>query len=122
MPQQPPDRQREGEDFLAAHGLNLFAALDCAKLPASVLAHWRDAPDLTPYARLVIIGNAGPSLWRALQEDGMAGTDPIDDFSAKTTRHYCRTYLPDAHCQLVFPEPGKAGAAGQFPYSASAHC
>ena len=97
----------DGRRFLAEHGLNLFAVLDCNALPADVRKPMSESMRFSDYSRLVIIGNAGARFWQVLQSDGPSPDHPIDSFSRSITQSFCSRYLEDEACEMIYP--------GNFP-------
>lgn len=98
----------KGTQFLAERGLNLFAVLDCAALPQSIVdAFGTDGVPLSRYRRLVLIGNGGGRVWQALQThttaQQIARADPVDEFSQKLTEQFVNDYLPAAESHIFYP-------------------
>lgn len=66
---------------LDAVGLNLQAVLDVPSLPAGVLVGLALTPvERARCRRLLVIGHLGQTFWAALQQRGMHGSDPVDQF------------------------------------------
>ena len=99
----------EGIQFLAAHGLNLWAVFPCGLLPPDVAAAMRTggAP-VDTYARLVLVGNGGRQFWEALSRFGFRTDDPVDYFSIHLVERLVEEYLGGARSQIVYP--GRPGA------------
>ena len=100
----------DGVQFLADHGLNLFAVFDCATLPKSICdAMAVDGIPVEAYSRLVLIGNGGGHVWEALKHStmgrGIDSADPVDNFSQKLAEHFVRDYLSAAQTQIFYPGP-----------------
>lgn len=94
----------DGQAFLSQHGLNLFAVLNCAAIPAKTAALFQQAAvPLEQYSRLVLIGNGGRRFWEALQKHGLNGEHPVDHFSETITRQFIRAYLPEGDIFWLFP-------------------
>lgn len=86
--------------FLDAAGLNRQHVFDLADLPATLLA----TLDVAAGERqLILIGHGGRQLWERLQASGMAGDDPIDDYSTRTIRHWFAQELPEHRWRILFP-------------------
>lgn len=86
--------------FLDEAGLNRQHVFDLDSLPAAVLA----ALDVQAGERqLILIGHGGRRLWERLQATGMAGSDPIDDYSTRTIRQWFARELPDHRFRIPFP-------------------
>ncbi|MEO0368366.1 MAG: hypothetical protein AAF197_06210 [Pseudomonadota bacterium] len=67
---------------LKARGLNMSAVIDVAELPSNIVDSMRaNNLDLSQYARLVILGNAGKGFWQELEKFGNNGLNPIDRYS-----------------------------------------
>ncbi|MBK8989601.1 MAG: hypothetical protein IPM39_26680 [Chloroflexi bacterium] len=98
-------RLNAGLAFLAQAGLNLFAALDCATLPASIAQSLvAYGIPLTDYQRLVLVGHGGRRLWAALQASGPQTADPVDHYSVTVTRQFLRDYLADPPVLWLYPD------------------
>lgn len=94
----------QGKQFLAENGLNLYASFDCDALPETIRAGMIDeGVRLGDFGRLILIGNAGNTLWSALKNVDFTQPDPIDHFSIKTAQTFITDYLDDAHHQLLYP-------------------
>lgn len=86
--------------FLDEAGLNRQHVFALDSLPAAALA----ALDIQPGERqLILIGHGGRRLWERLQASGMAGDDPIDDYSTRTIRHWFARELPEHRFRILFP-------------------
>ena len=94
----------QGVEFLSDHGVNLVAVLDCASLPDKIIQALlaEDIP-LRDYSRLVLLGNGGSRFWQALQEHGMDGIDPVDDYSWYLAQTLIRRYLDNPRYLRLFP-------------------
>lgn len=96
--------------MLDAVGLNLQAVMELDRLPAELLARLR--ADFDPQARcrqLILIGNAGPTLWRAVQQAGVAAADPIDDFSVDAVRRWFAANCGERYHVLIYPAARSVG-------------
>lgn len=95
---------------LAELGLNLQAVLDVAALPAGMRAALRvHLPASGGTGQLILIGNAGPALWREVKAAGVGGDDPIDDFSVRTVTAWFAEHFPaHRHC-LLYPGDSPIG-------------
>lgn len=97
-------RFTQGVQFLAEAGLNLFAVLDCAALPAGVATTMTTAGiPLADYSRLVLTGHGGRRLWQKLNESDWQTTEPIDHYSIAVTQAYIDRYLDGAPALLIYP-------------------
>lgn len=86
--------------FLDDAGLNRQHVFDLASLPAAVLA----TLDIQAGERqLILIGHGGRRLWERVQAGGMAGCDPIDDYSVQTIRRWFAQELPERRFRILFP-------------------
>lgn len=74
-------------------GLNLQAVFALDRLPPAVLDRLGDRRG---YRQLVLVGNAGPALWRAVTAAATPGEHPIDDFSVRAVEGWL-----DAACGPV---------------------
>lgn len=89
---------------LDAVGLNLQAVFDLAQLADDIVARLRRiAGDLAPYRQLILIGNAGPTLWRAVEAAGLRTDDPIDEFSARAVTDWFTRHHGDAARMQLYP-------------------
>lgn len=94
----------DGVQFLANAGLNLFAVFALDGLPAPVATAVANAsPSPNPYQRLLLIGHGGPTLWRQLQANSPAATDPVDSYSIATTHQFIDRYLAGAASLILYP-------------------
>ena len=77
---------------LSAVGLNLHAVMELDRLPPALAAPLRADFDAGRRCRqLILIGNAGPGLWRSVQQAAETSADPIDAFSRRAVqRSSCR--------------------------------
>lgn len=99
-------RLDQGIEFLAGHGLNMFAVLDCAALPQAVADALKEAGIAhNHYARLLLLGSGGKMLWSVLQKQGLEQTDPVDNFSLALTARFVRDYLEPAPYFILYPGP-----------------
>ncbi len=100
--------QESVQDFvfapLTAAGLNLHAVFPLASLPTDVLVSLNLSPQETAqFNQLIVIGNAGRSLWEVLSQPGVHGTDPIDEFVSKTVSTWIRETVQCSQWCQVFP-------------------
>jgi len=94
----------KGIRWLADGGLNLFAALDCSKLPTAVTTIMHSSNILlTDYKRLVLTGHGGKWLWSQLQKTDMSIADPVDTYSLDLTRQFIDEYLDGADSLIIYP-------------------
>jgi len=85
-------------------GLNLHAVIDAAALPAAVHdALLRDFAPEHAARQVILIGNAGPTLWRSLQAAGAHGSDPIDDFSLRAVSDWFAAQCPGHRHTVLYP-------------------
>lgn len=100
-----PSDLQAGVAFLAEAGLNLFAVLDCAALPASLQAALlANGVPLHDYPRLALLGHGGRQLWAALQKWGMETVDPVDHYTHSITQQFIRDYLHGADAYWLYPQ------------------
>lgn len=89
---------------LDAAGLNLQAVFDLAQIPDSIVVRLRQiAGDLAPYRQLVLIGNAGSALWRAVDAARLKTDDPIDEFSARAVADWFTRHHGEAARMQLYP-------------------
>lgn len=89
---------------LDAVGLNLQAVMELDQMPADIAARLR--AEFDPHGRcrqLILIGNAGKTLWRAVQQAEAAADDPIDEFSMRAVRQWFAANCGDRHHVLIYP-------------------
>ncbi len=87
-------------ETLNAAGLNRQFVFDLADLPADIVAK------LAPQAgerQLILFGHAGQRLWTCVQAAGMAGENPIDDYSIRSVDQWFADHLPGHRYRLLFP-------------------
>lgn len=99
-------------DFSPLHcaGLNLHAVFDLDALPAGLVADLRRA--VAPshdWCQLILIGNAGRSMWVAMKASGIASGDPIDDFSVRTVAQWFAAQFPAHRYTLLYPGDAPVG-------------
>jgi epoxyqueuosine reductase len=85
-------------EALNAVGLNRQAVFDVASLPEPIRSTLG-----TTSGQLILIGHAGKQLWQAVQAAGIAGSDPIDDFTIATLQHWFADFLPGHSYQILYP-------------------
>jgi hypothetical protein len=89
---------------LAAVGLNLQAVIDLKQLPKVVSDSLAlDAKARERYTQLLLIGHRGRQLWQTLQARGMAGEQPIDDFSHAQMVQLFEGPLAGHRYRIIFP-------------------
>ena len=94
----------QGVEFLAEHGLNLFATLPCEGLPHEIRqAMLAEGIPLQDYRSLVLIGHGGRRLWQALTAFGMLTADPVDHFSLVMTRRFIAEFLDAPPVLMLYP-------------------
>ena len=88
---------------LADRGFVLQAVFDVAELPTWITDPIRDAGvDPNRFQRLVMLGQAGPTLWETIERDGYAGADPFDDCSRQAVAELVES-LGQPVCEVVYP-------------------
>lgn len=93
-------------DALDRLGLNLQAVFDLAGLPGDLRTAVAPAPG---ERQLILIGNAGPTLWRTLTAAGTGGADPIDDFSRQAVCRWFAEHCPGHRARLLYPGDSPVG-------------
>lgn len=89
---------------LAAQGLNLQAVLDLRQLPADVTGSLAlDETERSLYTQLLLIGHRGSQIWQTMQERGMRGEHPIDEFSRQLMTQLFAGPLAGHHYRIIFP-------------------
>lgn len=94
---------------LDAAGLNLQAVFEFSALPADVRAGVAACAPGTTYRQLILIANAGPAMWAALQAARVPGPDPMDDYSRTTVEAWCRDAPGNPHRLLLYPGDAPLG-------------
>lgn len=91
--------------LLDAVGLNLQAVFDLSTLPPAFVARlMADHASAHGCKQLILIGNAGPALWRSLPSALVAGSaDPIDEFSVATVLTWFAQECPGHAHVLLYP-------------------
>ncbi|MCZ4306997.1 hypothetical protein O4G98_19865 [Zoogloeaceae bacterium G21618-S1] len=98
-------------------GLNLQAVFDLNALPTQARDRLARAFDgAHRYRQLILIGNAGPTLWRSVCADGLAADHPIDDFSIRTVERWFAQHSPGHRMHRLYPgnAPVDLQALGQL--------
>ena len=91
---------------LDAAGLNLHAVFDLAELPDALRAEFSDLDGGHDYTQLLLIGNGGPALWAAVEAEGLACADPIDDYSVRHVERWLAAQAAEARVsrwRVVYP-------------------
>ncbi len=87
-------------------GLNLHAVLDLAGLSAAVAARLPAPESPANWRQLLLVGNAGPALWRTLQADRPAGDHPIDEFSVAVVERWFAAASGGGRSRRLYPGNG----------------
>ena len=89
---------------LEHQGLNLHAVFSLAALPAEVLDTLAlSAADRAQFRQLILIGHRGRTLWPALQQRGMHGAHPVDQFVTECVARWMNGPLCGHVWRQVFP-------------------
>ncbi len=94
---------------LSAQGLNLQAVFAVAALPAAIREALPDTDAGEPFAQLILIGNAGPALWRAVEATNITSADPIDDFSTQAVCRWLDGLAGGGERQMLYPGTAPVG-------------
>jgi len=82
----------------------MVAILGIDMLPGTFNAVVRESGiRIEDYASLLLFGHGGNRLWGALNAHGMAGADPVDDYSAACAVRFVREYLDDCPYRILYP-------------------
>ncbi len=85
-------------------GFVLQAVLDCSSLPEWATASLHEVGyDATLHRRLVLLGQAGTSLWERMDEVGYDSDDRCDDYSRSSVDEWFAAEHPDATNTTVYP-------------------
>ncbi len=98
-------------------GLNLQAVFDVDALPATLRDRLPGAADgAHRFRQLILIGNAGPALWRSVCADGLVGDNPIDDFSVRAVERWFAQQCAGHRLHPIYPgnAPVDLQALGQL--------
>ena len=96
-------------ETLRSNGLDLLAVFDCAALPDPIRALiGQNGIDLASYQRLVLVGNSGQGLWRALKQTRASlsvdpSAHPIDEFSRRKVTEIVAQYLGEPRVTMLYP-------------------
>ena len=93
-------------DFLNHAGLNRQHVFDLDALPADLVAPLTPAPH---ERQLILFGHGGRRLWECVQEEGMRGMHPIDEYSVRVVESWLKLALPMARARTVFPGTQRIG-------------
>ena len=89
---------------LAAQGLNLNAVFSLESLPPEVLGTLGLTDDeRSRFHQLILIGHRGRNLWTSLQQRGMHGAHPIDQFATERVAAWMAGPLQGHAWRQVFP-------------------
>ena len=91
---------------LDAAGLNRQHLFDLAALPDTVRA---TLGDTTGFSQLLLIGHGGRRLWECVQASGIAGSDPIDDYTRQTLAEWFARELPGSDYRILYPGEAPVG-------------
>lgn len=95
---------KQGIQFLAENGLNLFASLRCDELPETLQTQLqRGGVPVDEYTHLLLTGHGGRLFWQKLQEVGMKTADPVDTFSTQLTTQFINDYLGNPRHLQLYP-------------------
>lgn len=95
---------------LSAVGLNLHAVMELDRLPPALAAPLRADFDAGRRCRqLILIGNAGPGLWRSVQQAAETSADPIDAFSRRAVQRWFDAQGRGRHHVFAYPGSGRVG-------------
>ena len=93
-----------GREVLSEQGLNMVAVLGVDSLPAAFNSVVRESGiRIEDYASLLLIGHGGNRMWDALNEHGMAGANPVDEYSAACAVRFVRESLDDCPYRILYP-------------------
>lgn len=92
------DYQSFPYEALSAVGLNRHAVFEVATLPEPI----RSTLGATS-GQLILIAHAGKQLWQAVQASGIAGSNPIDDFTTARVQRWFAEFLPGHSYQILYP-------------------
>lgn len=97
-------------EALTAQGLNLCAVFTLDALPPDVLATL-DVTDAERqrFRQLILIGHQGRDFWNALQQRGMHGAHPVDQFVTECVAQWMQVTMQAPAWRQVFPGPGMVG-------------
>ena len=86
-------------DGLKNSGLNMLSVFDASyvreQLPEQTIPSNCNS--------VLLVGNAGPSMWQALPEDSLAQDDPVDDFAYAVITRFLSQQLASENWQILFP-------------------
>jgi epoxyqueuosine reductase len=89
---------------LADQGFALQAVLDVAALPPWVSTPMRAAGIGTSrYTRLVMLGQAGSTLWDTMEHAGYEADDRFDEFSKRCVSGWIADAHPGAEHEVIYP-------------------
>lgn len=95
---------------LDAQGLNLQAVFALDTLPAEVLQTLAlNETERTRFKQLILVGHRGRRFWAALQERGMHGAHPMDQFVTECIATWMEGPLHGHTWRQVFPGPQAVG-------------
>lgn len=95
-------------DVLDQLGLNLHAVLAVDTLPAALRRPLPRKPDGEHWAQLILIGHAGPTLWRTIEADPADPEHPIDVFTIRAVDAWLAR-LTDAPIHRLYPGDAPVG-------------
>ena len=93
---------------LDAQGLNLQAVFNVADLPSDVRSALPSVEGDSLH-QLLLIGHRGGFLWQQLNQEGLNGTHPIDEFTRTKVTAWLAHHHPTSRCHFVYPGPLTVG-------------
>ena len=99
-----PPETRFIDAGLAGQGLNLQAVFRLDVLPVALADQLqRLTPRYEWYTQMVLLGHGGRLLWQKVQQAGLVGDNPVDDYSRRVTTDYFEQHHAPGDFELVFP-------------------
>ncbi len=90
-----------GIKFLESRGINLFHAFDTLSV-SELVSSAAPEIDLTRFPTTVLIANAGSAFWQSMQQAGVQGIDPVDQYSISLAHEFVKKYL-QCRVEMLYP-------------------
>lgn len=93
---------RKAQEHLDLNGINMRFVFDTSEV-ADALEPAMPRSVLDDFPSTVLLGNAGRTLWDVLEQKGLAGADPVDDFSISVATDYIELLGMGTRAMIIYP-------------------
>ncbi len=88
---------------LADQGLNLMAVFDVAALPDTVRERLAQTADIDRFRQVILFAHGGQRLWGAMQKEGAAGDNPVDEYTVRVVTEWLSRTQPGMAAEILYP-------------------